>query len=145
MPTKREIARRQSVLMAALARAAGTLSRRGDLQEGTATDVTAAIDGRVGRAAVSIEIAGVLSVSPAQVCAKSSAVKPERIVAYLLSRIPERQRLAVMQQAAKEFAAGGLDVDDTDAKAAAEWLKQFRATKQETRAGSISFKLDGAA
>lgn len=139
-----DAALRESIVWAALAYVAGKRTQRDLLADGSntklAVDVTALIN---GRAKFSATVDGVLHVGEPAAVASSSAPDAATLLALALLELTPKQR--------DKFAANVLahfektqrlpDVADASIENAKALLKRLRATKNETRRGSVSFAI----
>ncbi len=135
--TKRK---RQSVLFASLAKCSEKRYVRGDLEPGKEYAVSATIDAKVGRAAVTTAITGKLHVGEPYTTARSVAAPPEQVVAALIAHMPPSTRVRLLKELRASFTESGtLSVTKSQLDEAKAWLATLRSQKPSLRAGTISF------
>lgn len=105
------------------------------------TPVKVTIAGQVGKQKVREKLEGMLSVSPDQVKASSSAAEANAVVALLLEALPKTRRAKFAADLAAEFKRRGeLPTASPDAIAEAKQLLiALRSQSSETSRGAVRF------
>lgn len=138
-----EMARRRSILFAALANGLGKLVDRSHLVAGGSDRITATIVGKVNRATVDATITGDLNVGHPTTTNKSSAAPVASVVACLLAELPDdAARVRATEKIAKQFVGGKLpEQPKAIAELAKAFCKRLTASTTGTKAGAVSFSI----
>lgn len=141
-----EMARRRSILFAAMAKACGKLVDKSHLVAGSSDRVCASIVGKVNRATIDATIRGDLNVGHPTTTNKSSAAPVATVVACLLAELPDdAARVRATEKIAKQYVGGKLpDQPEPITELAKAFCKRLTASTTGTKAGAVSFSIADA-
>jgi len=138
-----ELARRETILFAALEYFAGKRYSR-DKLEPVATPVKGTINATVGRAQLAVPFSGLLKVAEDGESASSSAPDTAHLVGYLLGQLDETKRSRLIANLVAEFeVTKELPIVPPERTVEAELLlKRLRSSIVKPKRGSVVFAID---